>query len=118
MAQSLTTIDEEFEPNENECTPETNQVWSADQGHSFHRGKAVIDSGASDNVIGVNTMQELVEIYEKLGLDFEDEVSIDRSMHKQFVYGSDHTSSASGLVQDEHWLAGTWGQYRNTHDWR
>ena len=97
MAQSLTTIDEEFEPNENECTPEINQVWSADQGHSFHRGKAVIDSGASDNVIGVNTMQELVEIYEKLGLDFEDEVSIDRSMHKQFVYGSDHTSSALGL---------------------
>lgn len=97
MTQPVKMAVAETEPNENMCTPEMSQVWSTGEGNSFHRGKAVIDSGASDNVIGVHTMQELVEVYEKLGLNFEDEVSIDRSMHKQFVYGSDHSSSALGL---------------------
>lgn len=72
-------------------------VWTTEPSRVFHRGKAVIDSGASDNVIGVNSMQEMVNLYEDLGLDFESEVSIDRSMHKNFVYGSDHSSAALGL---------------------
>ena len=38
--------------------------------------QAVIDSGASDNVVGVNTLQELAEIIGDLGFDVEKELKL------------------------------------------
>ena len=69
---------------------------------------AVLDSGASDNVVGVNTLQEITEIYHTFGFAVVEEFDIDREQHKQFVYGSDHTSSALGVV---HFSAGIMGKF-------
>ena len=60
--------------------------------------QAVIDSGASDNVVGVNTLQELAEIIGDLGFDVEKEFEVDRNIHKNFIYGGDHSSKALGLA--------------------
>lgn len=59
---------------------------------------AVIDSGASDNVIGVNTLQDLADVLEGLGFDVSKDIEVDRSIHKNFVYGGDHSSRALGLA--------------------
>lgn len=64
----------------------------------FHLGYGIVDSGASDNVIGVDTLQDLTSYYESLGFDIAEEFEINRSMHKNFVYGSDHSSQSIGLV--------------------
>ena len=72
----------------------------------FHRGMAILDSGASDNVIGVNTLQELADVFAELGYDVSQTIEVDRKMHKSFVYGSDHTSTALGLAHFEVGISG------------
>ena len=47
---------------------------------------------------GVNTLQDLADFFEELGLAAEQEIEINRTMHKNFMYGSDHSSSAIGLA--------------------
>ena len=61
-------------------------------------GFAVVDSGASDNVIGVDTLQYLANLYEEMGFNISDEFEINRTMHKTFIYGGDHSSQAIGLA--------------------
>ena len=61
------------------------------------RGKAIIDSGASDNIVGVETLQELAAVYEEMGFNAEEEIEVDRTMHKNFVFGNNQSSSALGL---------------------
>lgn len=77
----------------------SNGIWNTTGKDSPLRGKAVLDSGASDNVVGVNTLQELGDLYEELGLAVEDEFDIDRNIHKSFVYGGDHSSKALALAR-------------------
>ena len=85
---------------ENACDKgdECAQVWASTGHENQLRGKAVLDSGASDNVIGVNTLQDLADMYEDLCLNTEDEFEIDRNIHKSFVYGGDHSSKALALA--------------------
>ena len=85
---------------ENACDKgdECAQVWATTGHENQLRGKAVLDSGASDNVIGVNTLQDLADMYEELGLNTEDEFEIDRNIHKSFVYGGDQSSKALALA--------------------
>ena len=75
------------------------QVWSTQDQNHFMNGSAVLDCGASDNVIGINTLQSLTELYEDMGFDVRAEFDMDRRIHKKFIYGSDHSSSSLGLVQ-------------------
>ncbi len=75
------------------------QVWNTHDAAHFMNGCAVLDCGASDNVIGINTLQSLTDLYEDLGFDVRAEFDVDRRIHKKFIYGSDHSSSSLGLVQ-------------------
>lgn len=73
-------------------------IWNANGTAASFRGQAVLDSGASDNVIGVETLQDLAELYEELGFSADAEFEINRTVHKSFVYGSDHSNQAIGLA--------------------
>lgn len=60
-------------------------------------GQAIIDSGASDNIIGVNVLQELMDKYETLGFACE-EIHVDRVNCKQFTFGNSESNTALGRV--------------------
>lgn len=62
-------------------------IWVNGQAELSMRGKAVIDSGASDNVIGVDTLQDLADLYEELGFAVDQEFTVNRTIHNNCVYG-------------------------------
>ena len=55
---------------------------------------AILDSGASDNIVGVETLQDWCEHLERLG--FGASVFIDRTHHKRFTFGNNASSAALG----------------------
>lgn len=61
------------------------------------RGKAILDSGASDNIVGAETLQTLSEMYQEMDFDPQQEIEVDRNIHKRFVFGNNQTSSGLGL---------------------
>ena len=61
------------------------------------RGRAILDNGATDSIIGAETLQDLADIYEQMGLRPEAEIEIDRTVHKNFVFGNNQGSAAVGL---------------------
>ena len=63
-----------------------------------HDFKAIVDSGASETIIGVDTLQELYSLYEELGFDPREEIKIDRSLRKSFVFGNSAVSEAIGMA--------------------
>ena len=71
------------------------------------RGKAIIDSGASDNLVGAETLQELAQCLEEMSFDPDHEIQVDREVHKNFVFGNNETSAGLGL---SHVNAGICGQ--------
>ena len=77
---------------------EPGSIWQSTGTTPFHVGFAVVESGASDNVIGVDTLQDLANLYEEMGFNISDEFEINRTMHKTFIYGGDHSSQAIGLA--------------------
>ena len=76
---------------------------ASDHGVSFFnmdelcRGKAILDSGASDNIVGAETLQTLSDMYQELEFDPAQEIEVDRNIHKRFVFGNNQTSSGLGL---------------------
>ena len=60
--------------------------------------KAIVDSGASETIIGVETLQELYDMHETLGFDPRQEIKVDRSLRKSFVFGNSEVSEAIGLA--------------------
>lgn len=66
------------------------------QMEAFLRGKAILDSGASDNIIGVEILQELLDDMEGLGFDAGSEVQLDYSYKKNFTYGNNQSAAALG----------------------
>lgn len=83
---------------DDETVKDDNMIWTTNETGNSLNGKAVLDSGASDNVIGVETLQELANTMEDMGFRVEDEIEVNRTMHKSFVYGSDHSGKALGLA--------------------
>ena len=61
--------------------------------------KAIIDSGASESIVGVNPLQQIYDHIGQMGLDADREVEVDRSLHKTFVFGNNQTSAALGLAR-------------------
>lgn len=57
---------------------------------------AILDSGASDNIVGVETLQDWSDQLEKLGFKTEDELYVDRQQHKKFTFGNNAISAALG----------------------
>lgn len=60
------------------------------------RGQAIIDSGASDNIVGVETLEALAEELEGLGFSVEQEVTIDHNQRKRFTFGNSACDAALG----------------------
>ena len=76
----------------------------------FLEDKAIIDSGASDSIIGVEAMQDLMEQLEKFGYVAED-YPVDRRNRKRFTFGNSESNAAQLWVRSTfHWesLAKRW----------
>ncbi|CAK9118678.1 unnamed protein product, partial [Durusdinium trenchii] len=82
----LTSADEPFEP-----------IFAVNSEETSFCG--ILDSGASETIIGVDTLQELYECYERLGFEARKEIEVDRSLHKSFVYGNGQANDALGLAK-------------------
>ncbi len=63
----------------------------------FLEDKAIIDSGASGNIIGVEAMQDLMEQLEKFGYVAED-YPVDRRNRKRFTFGNSESNAALGKI--------------------
>ena len=61
--------------------------------------RAILDSGASESIVGANTLQLIYDRLEQLGFDPDQEVAVDHSIHRSFVFGNDQTSAALGLAK-------------------
>jgi len=57
---------------------------------------AIIDSGASDNIIGVDTLQDVADQLEHFHFDPSQDIQTDFEFHKQFTYGNNLSSAALG----------------------
>ena len=84
---------------------EPGSIWQSTGATPFHVGIAVVESGTSDNVIGVDTLQDLTNLYEEMGFNISDEFEINRT--KTFIYGGDHSSQAIGLAHLSVGILGT-----------
>ena len=70
----------------------------------FH---GILDSCESDSIIGVDTLQELFEVYDALGFDPRAKIKVDRTLKKTFMFGNSAVSEAIGLAQLTVGLFGT-----------
>ena len=61
--------------------------------------KAIVDSGASETIVGVDTLQDLYDIYNSLGFEARQEITVDRNIRKTFVFGNSEVSEAIGLAR-------------------
>ena len=61
--------------------------------------KAIVDSGASETIVGVDTLQDLYDIYNSLGFEARQEITVDRNIRKTFVFGNSEVSEAIGLAK-------------------
>ena len=61
--------------------------------------KAILDSGASESIVGTNTLQQIYDQLRDMGFDADQEVKVDGSINMFFVFGNDQTSSALGLAK-------------------
>ena len=71
-----------------------------------HRGKAILDSGASDNIVGAETLQDLADVLTELDFEAKDEIQVNRQVHKRFVFGNNATSAGLGLAHVNAGLCG------------
>lgn len=66
---------------------------------SQHSHKAaVIDCGASESIVGVTVLQDFGDELQKLGFDPESEISVNRELQRNFIFGNGQSSGALGLA--------------------
>ena len=58
--------------------------------------KAILDCGASETIIGAWTLQQLGDELGELGFQPDDEIQIDRTLRKSFIYGNNQKNEALG----------------------
>ena len=73
------------------------EAYAVLRGKSEH--KAILDSGASESIVGAHTLQGLYDHYSSLGFDADKEVTVDHQVNRSFVFGNDQTSAALGLAK-------------------
>lgn len=73
---------------------ETGQIFS--MGTNELLGQAIVDSGASDNIIGAETLQDLAEQLESMGFSVDTDVVVDRNHKKRFTFGNNASDMALG----------------------
>ena len=62
------------------------------------RTKAILDCGASESIIGAFTLQNLYDQFADMGLNPEEQISIDRSQRRSFIFGNNETSLSLGYA--------------------
>ena len=66
---------------------------------SQHSHKAaVIDCGASESIVGVTVLQDFGDELKRLGFDPETEISVNRELQRNFIFGNGQSSGALGLA--------------------
>ena len=80
-----------------ESQEQTSEVFAAQDGAPMFKG--IIDSGASETIIGVDTLQDLQDAIMQLNLDPKKHIHIDRNLRKTFVFGNSESSEAIGLCK-------------------
>ena len=60
------------------------------------QGKAILDSGASDDIVGVETLQDHSEILDEIGFSADADILMNRQRTKNFVYGNDESGRSLG----------------------
>ena len=73
---------------------EDDQILASVDEHTI--GRAIIDSGASDNIVGVETLDDFATQLEQLGFSATDEIVIDRGHRKNFMYGNNERNRSLG----------------------
>ena len=69
--------------------------------------KVILDSGASESIVGAITLQGIYDHFSHLGFDPDEEVKVDRNVNKSFIFGNNQTSSALGLAKMSAGICGT-----------
>ena len=64
--------------------------------NDFLSTHAILDSGASDNIVGVETLHDWGEQLEGMGFAMDEEIYIDRQQQKRFTFGNNATAAALG----------------------
>ena len=59
----------------------------------------ILDSGASETIMGVETLQELYSEFDRLGFDPRTEIQVNRALQKSFVFGNSEVGQALGVAQ-------------------
>ena len=67
---------------------------------------AILDSGASESVVGVCTLQDVCDHLNKLGFNPQDEVHIDRDTSREFIFGNNQSAHSLGVAEVNAGLAG------------
>ena len=74
----------------------SNQIFNVDP--TVLNKCAIIDCGASESIIGAHTLQHVCDHYSALGLDPRKELTIDRTVTRNFLFGNNQTSASLGLA--------------------
>lgn len=73
---------------------ETSGIWQV--GEVSMAINAILDSGASDNIVGIETLQDWAEQIDLLGFSSSEEIFIDRQQRKKFTFGNSACAAALG----------------------
>ena len=68
--------------------------------------KSILDCGASESIIGAHTLQVLYEKYAELGMDPDQEITVDRHQRQSCAFGNNETSLALGFAHVSAYIAG------------
>jgi hypothetical protein len=85
--------------------PNDNAIFASFRNECY--GMAVLDCGASQNIIGLQTLDDTYDRLEEQGFDPEEEIHVDRDVRQTFRFGNDNTSEAIGVA---HVTAGLLGK--------
>jgi hypothetical protein len=88
------------------CPNETDTLGAWTASSKPQTSKAIMDCGASESIVGACTLQKLHDELEHLGFDPEQEIDMDRSLRKSFIFGNNQTSQALGKATVTSGLAG------------
>ena len=61
--------------------------------------KAILDCGASESIVGAHTLQDIGDSLNDLGFKADDEIRLNTSQRKTFIYGNNASSQSLGAAR-------------------
>ena len=81
-----------------ELVPNSNDVFVGAVMNQHSHRHAVLDCGASESIVGVTVLQDYGDELDKMGFNPDEEIAIDRTMQRNFIFGNGQSSGALGLA--------------------